>query len=234
MSKNRHFWRFWPKTAFLAVFTRKRPFWAFLGPPRGLFYINPSRRGPAVPAGGPGVPPGWGSPHRGEGRIPSPSGRSLPQALAEARTRPVKRILDNVSAIIKKNNVVKAVLPDVSLKHLYKLRLRPPYGGGGLRPQSLRDGVPPGGNRGAPPRGVDVKQPLARGPGAPRGLGGLSRSPGSPGSPVPRSRRPPPDRSGSLPRGRGPGSPARDRSRGPGNFSPFLKIFSKNGLLGPF
>jgi len=98
MSKNRHFWRFWPKTAFLAVFARKRPFWAFLGLPRGLFYINP-----------------W-------------------------------------------------------------------LGGAG----------------------------------APRGLGEPSRSPGSPGSPVPGSRRPPPDRSGSLPRGRGPGSPARDRFRGPG------------------
>jgi len=55
MSKNRHFWRFWPKTAFLAVFARKRPFWAFLGLPRGLFYINPW-------LGGRGRPGAWESP----------------------------------------------------------------------------------------------------------------------------------------------------------------------------
>jgi len=79
MSKNRHFWRFWRKTAFLAVFTRKRPFWAFLALRGGLFYINPSRRGPVVPARGSRGTPGWGSPHRGEGRIPSPSGRVSPE-----------------------------------------------------------------------------------------------------------------------------------------------------------
>jgi len=45
------------------------------GPPRG-FYINPSRRGPAVPGGGsppPGVPRGGVAPRRGvQGRIPCP------------------------------------------------------------------------------------------------------------------------------------------------------------------
>jgi len=45
----------------------RRPIWDPGGPrrtpPRGGFYINPSRRGPAVPGGGPGgVPGGPGSP----------------------------------------------------------------------------------------------------------------------------------------------------------------------------
>jgi len=45
-------------------------------------------------------------------------------------------------------------------------------------------------DRGAPPRGVDVKQPLPRGRGSPFGHPG-SRIPGFPGFPIPRSRRPP-------------------------------------------
>jgi len=65
------------------VFRGFGPFWALLGPGRQGFYINPSRRGPAVPAGVPGYPPG-GEPHRGGGRIPLLLGGGLPQALAEA------------------------------------------------------------------------------------------------------------------------------------------------------
>jgi len=40
------------KTRFLAVFGLKRPFSAFSASRAQGFYINPSRRGPAVPGGG--------------------------------------------------------------------------------------------------------------------------------------------------------------------------------------
>jgi len=52
-----------PKMAKKAIFGDFRQFWRFLtppglprGPPEQGFYINPSRRGPAVPAGGSGGP----------------------------------------------------------------------------------------------------------------------------------------------------------------------------------
>jgi len=41
------------KIAVLAGETPKWPFWPLLATPREGFYINPSRRGPAVPAGYP-------------------------------------------------------------------------------------------------------------------------------------------------------------------------------------
>jgi len=69
----------------------------FLGPPKLRpgwgFYINPSRRGPAPGAGSPPGPPGQGSPQRGRGSIPPPSGGVPPQAVAEARTYTVKKVI---------------------------------------------------------------------------------------------------------------------------------------------
>jgi len=38
----------------LGLFAQKWAFWALLGPAARGFYINPSRRGPAVPRGGVG------------------------------------------------------------------------------------------------------------------------------------------------------------------------------------
>jgi len=89
---------FWPKRPKLAKIVKKAlfglfwGFWGFWGPwrgsreaPEGLFYINPSRRGPAVPAGGSRrglptpVPKGTGvNPRRGY-RGPPP-GRSVAEA----------------------------------------------------------------------------------------------------------------------------------------------------------
>jgi len=53
------------KTRFLGLFGQKRAILAFFGLPTQGFYINPSRRGPAVPGGG-------GSPRRGVGGVPPP------------------------------------------------------------------------------------------------------------------------------------------------------------------
>jgi len=61
-----HFWRKRPKKAFLRVLAHKRAFWPFLGPLAQGFYINPSRRGPAVP-GGPGPWPRVPLPLQGAG-----------------------------------------------------------------------------------------------------------------------------------------------------------------------
>jgi len=72
IAQNGHFWRFSPFLAFLAkigLFSR------FSGPRERGFYINPSRRGPAVPGGGPEGPPealGPGPRPGGTGRPPPP------------------------------------------------------------------------------------------------------------------------------------------------------------------
>jgi len=70
--------------------------------------------------------------------------------------------------------------------------------------------VAPGGRRyrGAPPRGVDVKQPLVGGPRGPGRPGGGSQGPGggTPGTPVPRSRIRDPDPWPGRPQG-APGDP---------------------------
>jgi len=51
LAQNPDFGPFLLKTGFFRLFSHPRPL------PRGGFYINPSRRGPAVPGGGSGEPP---------------------------------------------------------------------------------------------------------------------------------------------------------------------------------
>jgi len=73
-----HFWGFW---LFFGVFGPLR------GPGRlreGCFTSTSRAGAPRFPAGVPGYPPGGVAPSGGEGRIPSPSERRLPEALAEA------------------------------------------------------------------------------------------------------------------------------------------------------
>jgi len=60
-----------------------------------LFYINLSRRDPAVPGGGPGYPPVGVAPSGGEGRIPSPSERRTPGGSGRGLLRSVKELLGN-------------------------------------------------------------------------------------------------------------------------------------------
>jgi len=88
ISKIGHFWPKSRKKAFFPGFTRKRPKRAFFGPlPRG-FYINPSRRGPAVPAG-------VGSPEGGRRGTPSllPGEPVAPGRITGCSGPSLKRIL---------------------------------------------------------------------------------------------------------------------------------------------
>jgi len=74
MLKNRYFWPFLAKMGkkgLFAGYTPKMAILALFGAPEGLVLHQPLAAGPCAPAGVPGVPPGWGSPHRGEGRIPA-------------------------------------------------------------------------------------------------------------------------------------------------------------------
>jgi len=67
--------------AFLRGSSPKRAILALLGPPEGLFYINPSRRGPAVPAGGP--PDDRAVQAQGSSRVGA-RGRNSPPSSAKA------------------------------------------------------------------------------------------------------------------------------------------------------
>jgi len=77
-----------PKKGFFGLFGPFGP--PGPGPPQG-FYINPSRRPPAVPAGVPGVPPGRGSPQGGGGSPFLPKGGRPPLGGRRSRVS-VKRI----------------------------------------------------------------------------------------------------------------------------------------------
>jgi len=108
------------------------------------------------------------------------------------------------------------LVPSMSyLEYCTSLRLRSPLGGRVSDPQVPSGTGYPGGNRGAPPRGVDVKQPLAGAPGGSQGPGRALRVPGTGDrGPVPETS------SGQVRRapapGGGAGNPARTGSRGPG------------------
>jgi len=72
MLKNREIWPFlakFPKKWVFRGITPKRGFFALFGVPRAGVLHQPLAAGPCPRPGVPGSP-GWGSPHRGEGRIP--------------------------------------------------------------------------------------------------------------------------------------------------------------------
>jgi len=85
-----------PKIGVFAGNSPKKGFLALFGPFEGLFYINPSRRGPAVPAGHPAGDRPGGAPIGARGGSPPPS-RGGSQALAARATGSGKVHLANIS-----------------------------------------------------------------------------------------------------------------------------------------
>jgi len=95
MAKISHFWPKCPKKGFLAGIPRKRGFRALFGPGRQGFYINPSRRGPAVPGGR--SHPREAEEAVGRGRR-APKGSWQPALAAAARPLQVRELLGLIGA----------------------------------------------------------------------------------------------------------------------------------------
>jgi len=149
----------------------QKPLFRIRETPRGWFYINPSRRGPAPGRGGlgrqsrPGAPFGAARPWRVQGIVVAVIVGVLSRLIAFYRydrgllTTPVRRDLWR-----------RPEAPEETLRKERGFSPRP-YGGSPCR----IPGKPGRPGRRAPPRGVDVKEP------SPARSG--SRDPGNPGNP---------------------------------------------------
>jgi len=190
-------------------FPQKAPKVRDSGVPGRGFYINPSRRGPAVPAGVPrwsrdaterGVPPGLTGP-RGGLKYSCSDAWDDKSSCFFASGDPCLYL---VTLYRRSGATVTAVRPTSAP---YWLRQGHPAQGDDPRRRSAGPR-----NRGAPARGVDVKPPSARAPGRGprplRGSGGPFWAPPAPGRGIPGSGiRGLPGPLVPGPSGRGPESP---------------------------
>jgi len=210
---------FWPKSrksGFLPVIPHFGGFCLFWAPRGGLFYINPSRRGPAPGAGV--------DPRRGRRGLPSSFRREGARSGGAGLASPTYGLVEVLGQTLrvhqntpKENEILPSFAQPLTLPSGQPRPRHADGWEGDFPPAPL--GLPAATSRRAPPRGVDVKQPPAGGPG---GAGEPWKGPGrlreawetrTPGSGIPAGVRPAP-RAGE-PQARGSG-----QRPGPGDQDP--------------